>query len=1373
MDKKPKREQLADEPNAGSFPCSFEGCGKVFPSLTAQCTHEAVCSRAGAAPRLSCEICGSRTYKLKQHMVLHRPPEHQCPVCRKMFHYRYNLTAHLRVHAKELDPLGEGSYEGTQFLLRMVDAAPRIPKKKPEPQSFSCTVCPAVFKASKTLRFHLNAHEGLTPFACRNEGCQEAFANPQQRFHHEPVCRGESGMKQCHECDQEFDMKSFSKHMRSAHQVVQRDRNAVIKSRWYPCGQCPAVLKSAKTLACHVNQHKGIKPYPCRNEGCQEQFAWDNNRRHHEKRCRESASICPVCGIQLANGSVRQQHMAAFHKDDAVLEELLKLEIPLDESPKTEQRKVPDPDQLPDGRMKCPECGKIFRQRHGFVSHMNKHKGVRPYACVKCTREFFSKQAHAYHEKKCVAGLKLRRAPGSNPLKFVERKIPKEKKKPTPMVKSSASPPKLITARKRLKKIKAVPKQCELCNQILRSERAYEYHMEVHNGAGIYRCKAKDCEETFQTVRERQLHEAERHGGRMPEEPKQPKEQKTYMCEICSTVCLRKKSFISHMNAHNGIKKLVCRNEGCNETFYSHSARQSHEEPCRGEVITCPVCDIKVKTKNILRIHLRRQHPDQLPPSRALLQNPDKGTEKKTFPCTLCSRVFRTPKSLGEHTNDHTGAKPFQCRNEGCTEGFARRVARIYHEEGCRGLVAPCPFCDIVLKNSRTLKNHVASCHPAEKESFDKGIFSYQDQLVQRSELEKIMLERTERDQAEEVDETPNDEIKCEVDEEMPVEWLEDIIEEADLGAKLSEIKDEVIVESAQLCQASSLDNPDGIQVELENVEIKAEFEDETDPQTDEEDDLLVDPFNEPKEKTQLPPAKQFKCRNDNGCQQNFESHQSRTHHEPRCRGETFWCPRTGCKYGPKSKLDIEQHLLQKHGDEKENEETTKVKEDPGEEEDEEDDSSGKGKFKCEECWALFKHASSLKYHLNRHKGATPFSCQNPGCDRSFASPGERRIHNCQGQVTARTCPMCPTSFQNQNRLWYHIRTKHGENVKNDQRHDCAVCGASFVLEKSLRIHMRKHDGTLPYRCRKKGCDKGFRSSDRRCYHELGCGEAGVKCPICKVQLRNNKTLANHMKKVHQDGLVGTKRDEHGSLMCEICSRTFNRNCDLTNHKKIHVEPKDELEASTIDVGNGLVKCGVCSKYLQKKTFHYHLNSHRGVRQYSCSNCPQGFFSKQAQWYHEKKCLAGQKMRKTPRVYIKNVETEPTEPIVFKCPDCPSTFPNRYTLYHHKQHHLGPIVCTEGCNKSFSRVDLLRKHMRDCHGIGEKAPLKMEKTLKCDFCPLMFGFKASLVRHMKLHDDSSRAHCTNQGCNQTFANEKALQKHSASCSSTVSMIGEQ
>ncbi|XP_039447345.1 zinc finger protein 62 homolog isoform X2 [Culex pipiens pallens] len=1372
MDKKPKREQLADEPN-DSFPCSFEGCGKVFPSLTAQCTHEAVCSRAGAAPRLSCEICGSRTYKLKQHMVLHRPPEHQCPVCRKMFHYRYNLTAHLRVHAKELDPLGEGSYEGTQFLLRMVDAAPRIPKKKPEPQSFSCTVCPAVFKASKTLRFHLNAHEGLTPFACRNEGCQEAFANPQQRFHHEPVCRGESGMKQCHECDQEFDMKSFSKHMRSAHQVVQRDRNAVIKSRWYPCGQCPAVLKSAKTLACHVNQHKGIKPYPCRNEGCQEQFAWDNNRRHHEKRCRESSSVCPVCGIQLANGSVRQQHMAAFHKDDAVLEELLKLEIPLDESPKTEQRKVPDPDQLPDGRMECPECGKIFRQRHGFVSHMNKHKGVRPYACVKCAREFFSKQAHAYHEKKCVAGLKLRRAPGSNPLKSDERKIPKEKKAPTPMVKTPAPPPKLITARKRLKKIKAVPKQCELCNQILRSERAYEYHMEVHNGAGIYRCKAKDCEETFQTVRERQLHEAERHGGRMPEEPKQPKEQKTYMCEICSTVCLRKKSFISHMNAHNGIKKLVCRNEGCAETFYSHSARQSHEEPCRGEVITCPVCDIKVKTKNILRIHLRRQHPDQLPPSRALLQKVKKDAEKKTFPCTLCSRVFRTPKSLGEHVNDHTGAKPFQCRNEGCTEGFARRVARIYHEEGCRGLVAPCPFCDIVLKNSRTLKNHVASCHPAEKESFDKGIFSYQDQLVQRSELEKMMLERAEREQAEEVDETPNDEIKCEVDDEMPVEWLEDIIEEADLGAKLLEIKDEVIVESAQLCQASSLDNPDGIQVELENVEIKAEVDDETDSQTDEEDDLLVDPFNEPKEKTQLPAAKLFKCRNDNGCQQIFESHQSRTHHEPRCRGETFWCPRTGCKYGPTTKLDIEQHLLQKHGDEKENEETTKVKEDPGEEEDEEDDSSGKGKFKCEECWAIFKHASSLKYHLNRHKGATPFSCQNPGCGRSFASPGERRIHNCQGQVTARTCPMCPTSFQNQNRLWYHIRTKHGENVNNDQRHDCAVCGASYVLEKSLRIHMRKHDGTLPYRCRKKGCDKGFRSSDRRCYHELSCGEAGVECTICKVQLRNNKTLANHMKKVHQDGLVGSKRDEHGSLMCEICSRTFNRNCDLTNHKKTHVEPKDELEASTIDVGNGLVKCGVCSKYLQKKTYQYHLNSHRGVRQYPCSNCPQGFFSKQAQWYHEKKCLAGQKMRKTPRVYIKNVETEPTEPIVFKCPDCPSTFPNRYTLYHHKQRHLGPIVCTEGCNKSFSRVDLLRKHMRDCHGIGEKAPLKMEKTLKCDFCPLMFGFKASLVRHMKLHDDSSRASCTNQGCNQTFANEKALQKHLASCSSTVSINGEQ
>lgn len=278
------------------------------------------------------------------------------------------------------------------------------------------------------------------------------------------------------------------------------------------------------------------------------------------------------------------------------------------------------------------------------------------------------------------------------------------------------------------------------------------------------------------------------------------------------------------------------------------------------------------------------------------------------------------------------------------------------------------------------------------------------------------------------------------------------------------------------------------------------------------------------------------------------------------------------------------------------------------------------------------------------------------------------------------------------------------------------------------------------------------------------------------MKLRTMQILAKHKQIKHGEAIPPS---DGPSYMCEICSKVFSRQSYLTRHLISH-KGKDNQEETTedkvfTDTGKEMVKCNECQKYLSKKNFEYHMNSHRGVRPFACSNCNQAFFSKQSQFAHTKKCLAGKKMRKSPRVYIKNVEMEPKEPISYQCPECLQEFPTRYTMYTHKQKHREtfPLKCSEGCSNTFSRGDLLRKHLREVHGIGIKTELKMEKTLKCDHCPMMFGFKAALVRHMKLHNDPTRARCTNPGCNQTFANEKMLNKHLMTCFQSVALFGEQ
>ena len=100
------------------------------------------------------------------------------------------------------------------------------------------------------------------------------------------------------------------------------------------------------------------------------------------------------------------------------------------------------------------------------------------------------------------------------------------------------------------------------------------------------------------------------------------------------------------------------------------------------------------------------------------------------------------------------------------------------------------------------------------------------------------------------------------------------------------------------------------------------------------------------------------------------------------------------------------------------------------------------------------------------------------------------------------------------------------------------------------------------------------------------------------------------------------------------------------------------------------------------------------------------------------------------------------------------------------------------CNKSFSRKDLLQKHIRSCtrskketpgnqempgakkENVGPQEPLgsKLDKSnviFKCDHCDKCFPHKRSLKRHLRNHDKPTESFSCNT-CEKRFSREDSL-----------------
>lgn len=149
-----------------------------------------------------------------------------------------------------------------------------------------CELCGKQIERS-LFEYHMNAHYGLTPYACSFEGCDKQYSNRTVRDKHEIAIHGEDGyVFQCDQCDKKFKQKSkYQYHYAVKHKSeeiacdicgkVVKHKNLLrkhmeIHTASYECHVCGKVLQKKYSLNVHMRVHTKEKPFPC--EMCEQRF---------------------------------------------------------------------------------------------------------------------------------------------------------------------------------------------------------------------------------------------------------------------------------------------------------------------------------------------------------------------------------------------------------------------------------------------------------------------------------------------------------------------------------------------------------------------------------------------------------------------------------------------------------------------------------------------------------------------------------------------------------------------------------------------------------------------------------------------------------------------------------------------------------------------------------------------------------------------------------------------------------------------------------------------------------------------------------------------------------------------------------------------
>ncbi|XP_053696185.1 zinc finger protein 227-like [Sabethes cyaneus] len=174
---------------------------------------------------------------------------------------------------------------------------------------------------------------------------------------------------------------------------------------------------------------------------------------------------------------------------------------------------------------------------------------------------------------------------------------------------------------------------------------------------------------------------------------------------------------------------------------------------------------------------------------------------------------------------------------------------------------------------------------------------------------------------------------------------------------------------------------------------------------------------------------------------------------------------------------------------------------------------SGEKKFRCEICEKSFSYKASLRNHRAIHKKRPEHVHKCPMCDKTFQTRCYLKYHIfSHTKEEPFTCDICGSSFSAPYYLRYH-RMSHRDV---EAYYKCDICGGQYSNEKVFELHKTLHTNERRFYC---GCGKSFSSYENLEEHRSSkCRDRPFKCTVCAETFRSERTLRMHVTR-HNNGL--------------------------------------------------------------------------------------------------------------------------------------------------------------------------------------------------------------------------------------------------------------
>lgn len=256
----------------------------------------------------------------------------------------------------------------------------------------------------------------------------------------------------------------------------------------------------------------------------------------------------------------------------------------------------------------------------------------------------------------------------------------------------------------------------------------FEYQPILPDLKADYKCLWIDCEASFKSVAEFNLHVANHANFEHEMEVGKPSSEAALVCHwnSCGKVYKHNKSsmYKDHVRTHIQMKTIGCHTCGAlfrtKTVLYDHCRRQ---EANNTQEFQCAQCFKMFATENILRKHLLN-HVNSFKctlcdmtantASQLAMHIRYRHMKERPFQCSKCPYKCIKKSDLKRHETQIHEKKIYQCIEDGCTysvrtlQSYRRHYTEVHEENP---LLYSCHCCPRIFRNSKFLTKHLKTEH--------------------------------------------------------------------------------------------------------------------------------------------------------------------------------------------------------------------------------------------------------------------------------------------------------------------------------------------------------------------------------------------------------------------------------------------------------------------------------------------------------------------------------------------------------------------------------------------------------------------------------------------------------------------------------------